>query len=59
MVPDAEHATSGRLNPRGIPFLYLAEDSKTAIAEVRPWVGALVSMGVFEILRDCTLVDFQ
>jgi hypothetical protein len=57
MSPDPAHVTEGRLNPRGIAFLYLAKDTKTAIAEVRPWVGVTVSVGVFEVLRDCTLVN--
>lgn len=57
MSPDPAHVTKGRLNPRGIAFLYLARDPKTAIAEVRPWVGAGVSVGTFEVLRDCTLVN--
>jgi hypothetical protein len=40
-------ATSGRLNPEGISYLYLAEAADTAIAEVRPWRAATVSVGKF------------
>lgn len=57
MVPDPSHVGDGRANPRGIAYMYLAEKKATAIAEVRPWVGAYVSVAVFEILRDLTLVD--
>ena len=57
MVPDPKYVGDGRANPRGIAYMYLAERIKTAIAEVRPWVGAHVSLGYFEILRDVTLVD--
>lgn len=56
MTPTAAYAGNGRLNPRGVPYLYLAKDEATAIAEVRPWKSALVSVGVFEILRECRIV---
>lgn len=39
MRPLADKAFEGRINPKGIPFLYLSTDEKTAISEVRPWVG--------------------
>jgi len=57
MSPDRRFVLDGRLNPRGIAYLYLAMDEPTAIAEVRPWLGADVSVGVFEVLRDCKIVD--
>ncbi|MDX6306768.1 MAG: hypothetical protein QOI77_3737 [Blastocatellia bacterium] len=46
--PPARLAQGGRLNPGGIPYLYLASDIKTAIAEVRPWIGLELSVGRFE-----------
>jgi len=57
MVPDPKYVGDGRANPRGIAYMYLAERIRTAIAEVRPWVGAHVSLGFFEVLRDLKLVD--
>jgi hypothetical protein len=57
MTPDPSKVSSGRLNPRGIACLYLADRRETAIAEVRPWVSATVSVGVFEVLRDLKIVD--
>jgi len=57
MLPDPTHVGDGRANPRGIAYLYLSDRAETAIAETRPWVGALVSVAVFEILRDLKLVD--
>jgi hypothetical protein len=57
MVPRRNLADEGRVNPKGIPCLYLATDEKTAIAEVRPWVGALVSVAPFTLVRECRLVD--
>jgi hypothetical protein len=42
MTPTAEFAGDGRVNPRGIPCLYLASTKETAMAEVRPWVGSYI-----------------
>ena len=43
-APPAHLARPGRMNPLGIPYLYVALDQATAIAEVRSWVGALLSV---------------
>src|ERR1700733_4922419 len=40
MKPDARFVGDGRVNPRGIPCLYLSTAKNTAMAEVRPWVGS-------------------
>lgn len=50
-------ATEGRANPKGIPCLYLASHTGIAVAETRPWKGALVSVGIFEVIRDLRVVD--
>lgn len=57
MKPRRESAPEGRVNPKGIPCLYLATVRDTALAEVRPWVGEPVSAGQFEILRDLRVVN--
>lgn len=57
MVPEKHRASEGRVNPRGIPCFYAASDRTTALSEVRPWVGAKVSIGCFRTLRDLTIVD--
>ncbi len=58
MVPLKRTAYEGRLNPKGIPCLYLADLCDTSIAEVRPPLGSLVTVAAFEVARDLTLVDF-
>jgi hypothetical protein len=45
--PPVERSKSGRANPRGIAYLYLASDIQTAIAEVRPTVSEIVTIGSF------------
>lgn len=57
MKPLSDKAFEGRVNPKGIPYLYLATDQKTAISEMRPWVGKYVTLAEFETCRDLTLVD--
>jgi hypothetical protein len=57
MMPKAEFAGDGRVNPRGIPCLYLADTCSAVISEMRPWIGSYVTIAKFETVRDCLLVD--
>lgn len=47
------------MNPAGIPYLYLALDEATAIAEVRPWKGALISVARFVPHRVLRVVNLN
>lgn len=57
MKPLSDRASEGRVNPRGIPCLYTATHAETAAAEVRPWIGAYVSVAQMKIVRDITVVN--
>jgi hypothetical protein len=57
MKPEAQYASDGRVNPRGIPCLYLASSKETAMAEVRPWLGSYISVAEFKVMRDLSLID--
>lgn len=57
MKPESEKGSEGRINPKGIPCLYLSTDEKTAISEVRPWVGSYVTVAQFETLKDIRVID--
>lgn len=57
MKPLKDRAVEGRANPKGIPYLYLSTNRETALAEVRPWIGSLVSVGQFKTLCDLRLVN--
>ena len=59
MKPLPGRATEGRANPKGIPVLYLSTRKKTAMSEVRPWLGSLVSCAHFTTTRDLKIVDFS
>lgn len=58
MCPRIGRATEGRANPKGIPYLYLASNRETALAEARPWVGSDVSVGQFKVVRELKVVNF-
>ncbi len=57
MKPLRNSAYEGRINPKGIPCLYTANDKETAIAEVRPHMGALVSVAQMKVIRELRLVN--
>jgi len=57
MKPLKDRAPEGRVNPKGIPYLYLATDRNTAIAEVRPWIGVYVSVAQLTTVQDLRVVN--
>lgn len=59
MKPRKNTAHEGRVNPKGIPCLYVASDQDTAMSEIRPWMGAKISLGKYQTTRDLKLVDFS
>ena len=58
MKPLSDRAADGRVNPKGIPCLYLATKKETAICEVRPWIGSYVSVAQFATTRVLNILDF-
>jgi len=57
-APPAGQASSGRVNPEGINYLYLAAENKTAISEVRAAAYDYVTVGEFILKEDVIVVDF-
>ena len=57
MKPLAFRASEGRANSKGIPYLYLATHQETAVSEVRPWIGSLVSLAQFRLNRTARIVN--
>ena len=55
--PPKEETRDGRANPKGIPYLYLSTKVRTAIAEVRPWIKADVSVGIWKTRRRLKILD--
>lgn len=56
-APPRDKAGHGRLNPRGIPYLYLASDELTAISEVRPWKQLNLTVAEFQASRELRIVN--
>jgi hypothetical protein len=56
MKPIPNWQGEGRAHPRGIPCLYMASTRDTALAEVRPWLGALISVSRLKINRDLKVI---
>jgi hypothetical protein len=58
-MPPINKARAGRANPDGIPYLYLTSSKETAIAEVRPWCGAVVTIATFNLLENLNTINFS
>lgn len=57
--PSSNIATSGRANPYGISYLYMATTKTTAIAEVRPHKGNVVCIAKIKIPNRLRLADLR
>ena len=59
MKPPPGSPIEGRVNPPGLPVLYLATCVETAVSEVRPLTGSEVSVAQFRILHDLKAIDLS
>jgi len=57
--PPKNSVSSGRANPVGIPYLYLASSIDTAISEIRGHKGEVVTIAEFEMKADLELADLR
>lgn len=57
MKPLADRAREGRANPTGIPALYVGNTVETVVSEVRPWIGADVSVAWCRLVRPLRTLD--
>lgn len=57
-VPPAKATRDLRANYRYIPYLYCANHPYTALVEVRPRLGAGVSVATIKVTNDLLLLDF-
>ncbi|MGG7077364.1 RES family NAD+ phosphorylase [Clostridium sardiniense] len=58
-IPPSNILSVGRINPRGINYLYTAGSKETAIAEVRPNIGDYVSIGKFKTKKHLEVVKLD
>jgi hypothetical protein len=59
MKPTVDFASEGRSNPKGIVYLYVAEDKDTAVSEVRPSLGEILSIGELNSNKELKIIDFS
>lgn len=57
VAPPADYIGPGRANPDHIRYLYLSEDSKTPVYEVRPVIGQTISVARFKVKKDLRIYD--
>jgi len=58
-APLPPDATPGRTNRPGVSVLYLASEIETALAEIRPHPGHLISVGGFRAQKDLKIARFD
>lgn len=57
--PPKERTIDGRVNPKGISYLYLASDEKTALCETRANLLDYVAVGKFQLKQDIKVLDLR
>lgn len=57
--PPNERARAGRANPDGISYLYVANDIKTALYEVRASLFDYVTIGDFRLKEDLKVINLR
>ncbi|MDE6442297.1 MAG: RES family NAD+ phosphorylase [Clostridia bacterium] len=58
-APPKENATEGRLNCKGISFLYTSNEPKTVVYELRPIKHELLSIAEFVTRKDVRFADLR
>lgn len=56
-APSPHFATEGRLNAKGISFLYTCNNEKTVVYELRPTREEIVSIATFMVKKNCRFAD--
>ena len=58
-APSKEKSSAGRINPEGIPVLYLSSDRSTILYEVRAAAFDYVTIGEFRLAKDIEVVNLS
>lgn len=58
-VPPKDRAVNGRINPRGIRYLYASNNPKASLLEVRPVLGQMAGLAEIELVDEVTLFDIS
>jgi len=58
-APPVEKRIAGRINPEGIPVLYLSSDETTALHEIRATTFDYITIGEMKLLDDVEIVNLS
>ncbi len=58
-APPYHQASQSRVNPIGIPYLYLASNIDTAVSEVRPWKNCKITVAEFALKKKIYVANFS
>ena len=58
-APPYNKASQGRANPAGISYLYASEEIETAISEIHPIIGQIVSVAKIQTSKELKIFDFD
>jgi hypothetical protein len=58
-APPSSKTIPGRANPVGISYLYTAKSIITAISEIQPTIGQLISVGKIKTLKEFNFFNFN
>ncbi|PKK90359.1 MAG: hypothetical protein CVV64_10375 [Candidatus Wallbacteria bacterium HGW-Wallbacteria-1] len=58
MPPETMATQTNRMNPPGIPYLYMASTPSTAISEMRPSLHEKFTIGIFALNKNIKIIDF-
>ncbi|MFC0679532.1 RES domain-containing protein [Lysobacter korlensis] len=58
-APPPDKARDGRMNAEGVPVFYAAMEKETALAEMRPAIGASYVYAQFATTKDLVVLDFR
>jgi len=54
-----KNSKHGRVNPEGISYLYTALDANTAISEIQPTIGQIVSVAKIKTIKSLSIFKFD
>ncbi|EJP6472076.1 RES family NAD+ phosphorylase [Clostridium botulinum] len=58
-APLPRESEEGRINRKGVSFLYLSSDAKTAVSEIRGSRGHIITVGQFLNKKNLRIADFR
>jgi len=58
LFPLPNLASEGRINPKGISYLYLTDNIESGLIEIQASVGEFITVGKFALTKEVKVIDF-